>query len=62
MSILKRTFLFTVLFVIAITAVAFVMKRNLEFVDLVILAVVYFVLNYVLGSVMEHVAKDHKKE
>lgn len=58
MSPIKRSVINTIVYMIAYIGVNFVMKRDIDIMMILILAIVCFLLNYIIYSILEKVSDD----
>lgn len=58
MKPLKRAVINSVLFIIVYVGVTFVLNHYVDIEQFVIISIIYFVLNYIVYSILEKVSKD----
>lgn len=58
MKPLKRAVINSVLFIIVYVGVTFVLNHYVNIEQFVIISIIYFVLNYIVYSILEKVSKD----
>ncbi len=58
MSPIKRTIINTIVYIIAYVGVTFAIKREIDVMILAILAIVCFLLNYIIYLILEKISND----